>query len=229
MNISAYKSGARIYDAIWHNYTRKTLDCIWQALDTGKLEGKTSGSGAEDTPIRLLDLACGTGELERGLVCLSHRISIVAFDNSPQMLSQARSKLKGSTQVRFVQGDVTRPLPFAEASFDCVVFANALHYVARPDLLLGEIHRVIKPGGQLIIEDFTVHGYFLWTWFEKLLRVVDPQHYRTYSLSELWRFVTRTGFTCADGKCFKIDWWWRGMFVTANRPDRATLKLTLRD
>ncbi len=214
MNFSAYKGGARFYDAVWHNYTRKTLEYIWQALDTERLEGKASGE--EDTTICLLDLACGTGELERRLVSLFPRIKIVALDNSPQMLSQARSKLRGNTQVSFVQGDVTRPLPFTEASFDYVVFANALHYMARPGLLLEEIHRVIKPGGQLIIEDFTVHDYFLWTWFEKLLRVVDPQHYRTYSLSELCRFVTTAGFSCADGKCFRIDWWWRGMFVTAN-------------
>jgi ubiquinone/menaquinone biosynthesis C-methylase UbiE len=153
-----------------------------------------------------LDLACGTGELEGRLVSLFPRIKIVALDNSPHMLSQAGGKLKGTTQVSFVQGDVNGPLPFAEASFDYVVFANALHYVARPGLLLVEIHRVIKPGRQLIMEDFTVHRYLLWTWFEKLLRVFDPQHYRTYSLSELCRFVATAGFTHLNGECFRINW-----------------------
>ncbi len=220
MHISAYKWGARIYDSVFRNYTHKTLERILQALEFKDLP--TRSSGIEGEYLRLLDLACGTGELEIQLVRLFPQIRIIALDNSPEMLSQARYKLEGSgagDQVTFVQSDFTLPLPFGEATFDYVVFANALHYVARPDQLLTEIRRVIKPEGRLIIEDFTVQRSFpwAWAWFEKLIRLVDPQHYRTYTFSELNRFVTTAGFIRADGACFKINWWWRGMFVSATR------------
>lgn len=222
MNISVYKMGARFYDAIWHDFTDKTLERIRRAFDAKKLEGNPTGG--EDTTVWLLDLACGTGELESLLVSLYPRIRIVALDNSQQMLSRAKRKLRDSEQVTFLQGDITRSLPFAGASFDYVIFANALHYVAQPGSLLEEIRRVIKPGGQLIIEDFTINGYFFWALFERLIRLVDPQYYRTYSFNELRRFVISAGFSQLAGECFRISRLWRGMLMTAKDPDQSQLR-----
>ncbi len=171
-----------------------------------------------ENSFRLLDLASGTGELEIRLVRLFPKIQLFALDSSPEMLSQARKKLEGSEQVTLVQSDLTRPLPFEDAAFDWVIFANGLHYVAQPGNLLQEIRRVIKPGGKLIIEDYTVHGPFLWPLFEKLIKQFDTQHYRTYTLGELNEFVKTAGFNIVDGSVFKIDWWWRGMIVKTSRP-----------
>ncbi len=210
MNISAYRWGAQFYDRLWRNFTAKTLERVRLTLNLKRLNSQSQ-------PICLLDLACGTGELERQLVRLHPEIKIIGLDDSHEMLSEAGRKLVGKPQITLVQGDAALPLPFANASFDAVVFANALHYVAQPDSLLQEVHRVLKPGGQLVIEDFTAQRSFLWPWFEKLVRLVDAQHYQTYTLSKLNQFVTTAGFVIIDSSDFKIDWWWRGMYVSATR------------
>jgi len=212
MNISAYNWGAQFYDGLWHNFTAKTLERVRLTLDLKRPPGD------QPHPRRLLDLACGTGELERQLVRLHPEIELIGLDSSLEMLSQARRKLAGKPQVFFVQGDAFLPLPFADASFEAVVSANALHYLAQPANLLQEVQRVLKPGGQLVIEDYTVQRSFLWPWFEKLIRLVDAQHYQTYTFRELSQFVTTTGFVIVEGGNFKIDWWWRGMFISATRP-----------
>lgn len=209
MNISFYKWGARFYDRFWRNFTARTHEHILLTLDF-KQEGNP------EQPSYLLDVGCGTGELEQCLVRLHSEIKIVGLDNSQEMLTQARRKLAGNHQVSFVEGDATLPLPFSDASFDIVVSANALHYIAQPKKFLVEIKRILKPGGQLVIEDFTVHGRFFWPIFEKLVRLLDPSLFKTYTLTELSQVVKAAGFTISDSGSFKIDPLWRGMFIRAS-------------
>ncbi len=211
MKNSAYKRGAQFYDRLWGSFTRKTHERVLLALDFKRLNGQPQ-------PVCLLDLACGTGELERQLVGLHPEIEIIGLDSSPEMLAQARRKFAGQPHLTFVEGNASHALPFSDASFDIVVSANAMHYLAQPGILLQEIYRVLKPGGQLVIEDFTVHGRVLWPLFERLIRLVDPQHYQTYTFSELNRFLSAPGFNIVGGCCFKIDFFWRGMFLSATRP-----------
>lgn len=210
MNISYYKWGARFYDRIWHNFTARTHEHILSTLDFKR-------SGSQEQAKYLLDVGCGTGELELRLVRLQPVIKLIGLDNSQEMLAQARRKLAANHQVSFVEGDASLPLPFSDASFDVVVSANALHYIAQPEKLLVEIKRVLKPGGQLVIEDFTVHGHFFWPIFERLVRLFDSQLYKTYTLTELNQFVDAAGFTARESGSFKIDLLWRGMFVRATR------------
>ncbi len=209
MNISAYKWGAKFYDLFWRNFTARTLEHILLTLDFKQLD-------SQEQPKCLLDIACGTGELELRLVRLHPQIQLIGLDSSQEMLTQARRKLAGNSQVAFVEGNATLPLPFSTASFDVIISANALHYIAEPNKLLQEIKRTLKPGGQLVIEDFTVHGRFFWPIFERLIRLVDPQLYKTYSLAELNQFVKAAGFTIEGSGGFKIDLLWRGMFVIGN-------------
>ena len=209
--MSAYKWGARFYDRFWRSFTIRTLDHIMLTLDFKRLD-----DNSQEQPKCLLDIACGTGELELRLNRLPFEIKIVGLDNSQEMLTQARRKLAGSQhQLAFVEGDATLPLPFLDASFDVVVSANALHYIAHPNKFLQEAKRVLKPGGQLVIEDFTVHGHYFWPIFERLIRLFDPQLYKTYTLTELSQVVKASGFTIRDIGSFKIDLLWRGMFVSA--------------
>ncbi len=211
MTISFYKWGARFYDRLWRNFTAKTLEHILHNLDFKRASN-------QEQPLWLLDIGCGTGEFELGLIRLDSQFKIIGLDSSREMLAKARPKLVESHQVEFVEGDANLPLPFLEASFDAVVSANALHYVRQPDKLLVEITRILRPGGQLVIEDFTVHGFFFWPIFARLIRLFDPQLYKTYTLTELSQFVKAAGFTISDSGSFKIDRLWRGMFVRATMP-----------
>jgi ubiquinone/menaquinone biosynthesis C-methylase UbiE/DNA-binding transcriptional ArsR family regulator len=106
---------------------------------------------------RLLDIGTGTG---RVLELLAPRISQgVGVDASKAMLALARSRLArtGLAHCSVRLADMYR-LPLAEASFDIAVVQMVLHYAEDPPGVLGEIARVLRPGGRLIVIDLAQHG-----------------------------------------------------------------------
>jgi demethylmenaquinone methyltransferase/2-methoxy-6-polyprenyl-1,4-benzoquinol methylase len=104
---------------------------------------------------RALDLATGTGDIAFALA--QHGASVVGLDVTFRMIELAVAKIgEGShapATARFLVGDMTA-LPFPSASFDLVTTGYGLRNV--PDLAaaLGEIRRVLKPGGRMLSLDF---------------------------------------------------------------------------
>ena len=119
----------------------------------------TSGatdSANEASVGRLLDVGTGTGRIaELFAQSASH---ITALDKSPEMLRLARTRLQHlpAGHVTLMQGDFAQ-LPFAEASFDTVLFHQVLHYALAPQAVLAEAARVTAPGGRIVIVDFAAH------------------------------------------------------------------------
>ena len=107
---------------------------------------------------RVLDLAGGTGDL----ACLmSRRVgasgSVVLADINAAMLSKGRARLLDAgtlTNVAYVQTDAQR-LPFPDDWFDCVCIGFGLRNVTHKDRALGAMHQVIRPGGQILILEFS--------------------------------------------------------------------------
>jgi len=91
----------------------------------------------------VLEVGCGPGTLAKRLR-EDHDVSLYAIDLSERMVDLARG-LGVNARV----GDV-QALPFADASFDCVIAAWMLYHVPDLDLGLREIRRVLRPGGRLI-------------------------------------------------------------------------------
>ncbi len=94
---------------------------------------------------RVLELGCGTGGLLADLT-QKYRF-VVGFDVSREMIQAAR---KLGTPL--VTGDGSA-LPFENASFDLVVCRGVLHHVADLRTTLVEIHRVLRPSGELILSE----------------------------------------------------------------------------
>ncbi|MDZ4803264.1 MAG: class I SAM-dependent methyltransferase [Candidatus Eisenbacteria bacterium] len=95
---------------------------------------------------RLLDLGCGTGLASRRLAPrLPGNARLVAGDLVLAMLVQARQLAPSIPVVRF---DAVR-LPFPDCRFDLVVCTFALHHIREQRRTLGEIYRILKPGGRL--------------------------------------------------------------------------------
>jgi demethylmenaquinone methyltransferase/2-methoxy-6-polyprenyl-1,4-benzoquinol methylase len=91
---------------------------------------------------RVIDVACGTGDLCNELARARHRP--VGVDFSLGMLTHA------TTSAPLVQGDALR-LPFADASVDGVTSGFALRNVTDLEELFGEIRRVLRPGGRVAL------------------------------------------------------------------------------
>ena len=75
---------------------------------------------------------------------------LYGIDLSEKMLSVAESKLSG--KVRLVLGD-SEHLPFADNFFDVVYCNDSFHHYPAPENVIGEVQRVLKPGGTFLIGD----------------------------------------------------------------------------
>jgi SAM-dependent methyltransferase len=75
---------------------------------------------------------------------------VVALDNSPKMVDLARRRLQGRAEVHLA--DLSRPLPFlGDGSFDLVISSLVLHDIRDWTVPFGEFHRVLVPGGRLVL------------------------------------------------------------------------------
>jgi ubiquinone/menaquinone biosynthesis C-methylase UbiE len=99
-------------------------------------------------PGAALDAACGTGRHTAYLVERGHRV--VGVDGSPEMLAKARERAPGAD---LCAGDLAR-LPVDSGSSDLAVCALALSHVADLGPAIGELARVLRPQGTLVLSDF---------------------------------------------------------------------------
>jgi demethylmenaquinone methyltransferase/2-methoxy-6-polyprenyl-1,4-benzoquinol methylase len=103
---------------------------------------------------RALDLATGTGDIAFALAGRGARV--VGLDITPRMIELARTKSMAPLPpggTRFLVGDMIA-LPFANQTFDLVTTGYGLRNVPDLTLAIEEIHRVLRPGGQLLSLDF---------------------------------------------------------------------------
>lgn len=101
---------------------------------------------------RVLDLAAGTGTSSAALA--KSGAHVVAADFSPGMIEVGRTKHGDNPLIEFVQADATQ-LPFADNSFDAVTMSFGLRNVVEPKKALSELYRVTKPGGRIVICEFS--------------------------------------------------------------------------
>ena len=98
---------------------------------------------------KILDLCCGTGDLTSALHKFRplHACSITGLDFSAEMLRRARLKYD-ATNILWVEADAMH-LPYPDASFDLVTSAFGFRNLTNYPAALAEIHRVLRPNGQL--------------------------------------------------------------------------------
>jgi demethylmenaquinone methyltransferase / 2-methoxy-6-polyprenyl-1,4-benzoquinol methylase len=101
---------------------------------------------------RILDVAAGTGTSSASLA--RNGASVVAADFSEGMIEVGRRRQAGNPYVTFVQADATQ-LPFDDDSFDAVTISFGLRNIVDPQKALAEFYRVTKPGGRVVICEFS--------------------------------------------------------------------------
>lgn len=100
---------------------------------------------------RVLECACGTGEISRFLAPVCKELTVT--DVSANMLKQAEKKLAANPNVQFRLADITA-LEDSDDSYDVVVAGNVIHLLPDPAAAMKELTRVCRNGGRLIIPTY---------------------------------------------------------------------------
>ncbi|OQX54353.1 MAG: hypothetical protein B5M48_01180 [Candidatus Omnitrophica bacterium 4484_213] len=91
---------------------------------------------------KVLDLGCGDGDY-------SYRLKELGFSVLAADLDKQRFRYKN--KIEFQQCDLTKSLPFEDCSFDYVLLLEVIEHLKNPYFVIGEINRVLKPKGTLVI------------------------------------------------------------------------------
>ncbi|REJ07886.1 class I SAM-dependent methyltransferase [Microbacterium bovistercoris] len=119
-------------------------DALWRAATTRAVAPRRGE--------RILDLGAGTASSSASLAASG--ADVVAADFSPGMLEEGRRRHGDLPNLSFVQADAT-DLPFGDAEFDAVTMSYSLRNVQDPKKAIAELFRVTKPGGRLVINEFS--------------------------------------------------------------------------
>jgi demethylmenaquinone methyltransferase / 2-methoxy-6-polyprenyl-1,4-benzoquinol methylase len=133
-----------------------------------------------------VDVACGTGALTRDLERLAPGALVVGMDFSQEMLKRAAPG-------RYAAGDAIR-LPLEDASVDVVTIAFGLRNLPEPAQGLLEFHRVLRPGGRLVVCEFShpVVPVFREVYRRYLTRLMPVAARRLTSDPEAYQYLARS-------------------------------------
>lgn len=138
---------AAMFDGVAKNYDKANdLLSFGSARIWRKKVAKLVNSRPGQT---ILDLAAGTGS--SSIVFLREGVKVVAADFSQGMLEEGR---KRHPELEFVFADAAE-LPFADKEFDTVTISFGIRNVEKTEVALAEMLRVLKPGGKLVICEFS--------------------------------------------------------------------------
>jgi SAM-dependent methyltransferase len=155
----------------WTSRSYLTYRALWPAIERAVAEQSQRLSRLRgSTPLTVMDIGCGQrpyADLFAGMHCVG--LNLDADDASPDVI-----------------GDATA-LPFASACADLVFCNQVLEHVRWPDRLVAEAHRVLRPGGVLILA-----APFYWPLHE------EPNDYFRYTKHGLAHLMQQAGFTAVE-------------------------------
>ena len=165
------------------------IDMYWRRRAINHLRGEPGG--------RILDIATGTADFAIAAARLAPR-EVVGVDIADEMLAIGRKKLaaRGLSGVVSLRKGEAEGLPFADGSFDAATVGFGVRNVSDLPLALGELRRVLVPGGRLAVLEITqprgVLRPFYKLWFDAIVpflgRVLPGGAAYTYLPASVRRF-----------------------------------------
>ncbi|PJJ65009.1 demethylmenaquinone methyltransferase [Compostimonas suwonensis] len=161
---------AAMFDEVSTHYDRTNTvlsagnDILWRVATTRAVDPQPGE--------RVLDVAAGTGTSSAAFA--RSGAAVVAADFSPGMIAVGRTRQAHVPNVEFVQADAMA-LPFGDDEFDAVTISFGLRNVADPQQALSEFFRVTRPGGRLVVCEFSTPPVpLIRSAYGAYLRVVMP-------------------------------------------------------
>lgn len=138
-------------------------------------------------PMVIADLGAGEGTLSQLMARTAKRV--IAVDNSEKMVEFGASLAKehGFQNLEYRLGDLEDP-PIDDDSVDLALFSQALHHASTPQRALDAAHRILKPGGKVMILDLLNHT-------QEQTRKLYGHVWLGFSEIELHRLLKKAGFT----------------------------------
>jgi ArsR family transcriptional regulator len=171
---------------------RAFFDSVAGRLGKDYVPGKSWKSVAEALlrlmpPMTIADLGAGEGSF--ALLLAERATKVIAVDTSAKMLEVGRDQAlrNGVKNVEFRHGDMEE-IPIADAEVDLVFFSQSLHHALHPERALQEAHRILVPGGRIVILDLVKHR------FEEA-RELYADEWLGFSETEIESMLEKSGFT----------------------------------
>ena len=185
--LKPYERLSQFYDVDWGEFSRQYVDLIDELLQERNL-----------TQARILDLACGTGILA---ICLAEDGHVVhGIDNSPEMVSIAKSKSVGMSGLSFdvqdmVNFDVDEKFDLGTCTFDSINYIRKLRDLRK---MLGRVASVLHEGG-LFIFDSNTRKLYLSHSGETFKREINGQSFLQHCRYDSVHNIATTIFSFSDG------------------------------
>jgi len=171
---------------------RTFFDSVAGRLGKDYVPGKSWKSLAEALlrlmpPMVIADL--GAGEGSSALLLSQSAVRVIAVDTSANMLEVARDQAlrAGILNVEYRLGDMEE-IPIDSSTVDLAFFSQSLHHALHPARALAEAHRILQPGGRIVILDLVKHR------FEEA-RELYADEWLGFSESDLESMLQQSGFT----------------------------------
>jgi SAM-dependent methyltransferase len=140
------------------------LKATWMAGDFGQIAKLAEPAAREfvrrqnlGPGMQVLDVACGTGNTS--LPAALTGACVTGADIADNLVEQARMRAKDEgVKVNFEEGDAEQ-LPYSDATFDVVLSMFGAMFAPRPDRVTSELLRVCKPGGRIVMANWTPRGF----------------------------------------------------------------------
>lgn len=177
----------------------KTLEAFskYAVRDSPEILAEQVEFAKPQTTDRVLDVACGPGKF---VLALAPRVRFArGIDLTPEMLRQAREfqREREIANAFFDCGDADQ-LPYPSASFDLVTCQYAFHHMQKPRGPLGEMLRVLKPAGRIVlIDSLAPERDSKWELHNRIELLRDPSHTETLRLTSFLEMFDQLGLEVA--------------------------------
>lgn len=199
-----FNASAKRYDLRWAGYNLATHR---ETLKELELAGHET----------VLDVGCGTGEFERHVICRWPDARVVGVDLCDKMLTEAKGKFAPRIPIKFMVAN-GEFLPFAAETFDVVTSCSAFHFIPDKMAALREMHRVLRPGGLLVLTDWC-GDYVFCRWLDWwLVATRRAAHAGSMRLQEVTELLAQASLMPVRSRRYRVNWFWGLMTLVSRKP-----------